>query len=642
MRKKLLIATLFAVLTLIYSRYIIFSSADTLVTRHLGTDLYGYFRMVQDHVTWLQHGFVGIANFWSPRGGGFPADTLEQIVTPANLLMMGIYSITHNFLTMLRIFDPLICFFTLLASYWCGTVLFKKTLPSIVLAVAYSFSLYGLGQLDHLDVLSAMIFVPLTVGCLERVFENGRAKYVILTALFMFLTLITQLYPFYFLLMFVCLRIVWELIRNPQRLKTLIASVKVAVLLVIAATPFFLAELAIAPLQIVRDQLNASLYTYAQVPGLYLLRSMPNYFVSEASVLYLGVTVVLLALIPIILKRWKNYTFYLLATLFFLLYSVGHYSPVNLAQLIHDHAPFAFFMRVPARALVVGCLTLAVCAAAGIEALIEKIKWKYVISAVVVIAIFCDLTIGYELPNTQAVAINTTAYEWISRQSGDFRILEIPSVYGQMNMTSLYTSHDTISKFVWSHGYYEALNAPAALYDEYISETATAEQASVFAIKYVVLNLDPAYYKQMSQALSEVSGPTLKRTIVVETWLNENSDYRVVFNQDNFVIFENLKYRGFIYGSGVVGYTNPNPNIVAINIDSATPTTVYISQSYDKNWKASTGTLAEQNSEQVLSVPAGKYAVTLRYAKYEKSLLWFLLYIPLIGVVVWMLKRKES
>lgn len=402
MKKHGLVLALFAILVLVYFRGTLLAPSDALITRHAGTDLYIYSLHSVDFLNWLKHGFVPVGDYWVPHGGGFPATPLDQLPVPAYSLLLVLYAATNNVQMAFRIFDPLIYFLALVATYWYGTVLFKKTsteVGAVVLAVAYSFSMYGLEQLEHPDLLSAIVLVPLALGFLEKTFQDSRAKYIVLTSVCTSLVYITHLYAFYFLLMYLVLRVAYELL---QRRSVALTATLVAVgaLFLLTVLPFFLTQLGILPSQTVRNEDLLGLYNYAQPPGLYFVRDVPDLFTSDNSTMYLGITVTLLALLPIILRKTNRYyVFCLVVATFFLLYAVGRYGPVNLAALIQRYAPLAYFIRVPGRSLVIGYLAFGACAAAGAAVLVEGLstRSRYLAATLVVAAVFCDLTIGYEI-----------------------------------------------------------------------------------------------------------------------------------------------------------------------------------------------------------------------------------------------------
>ena len=627
--KRIWIPVLFAALVLIYFRNTLFTNA--LISSHQGSDLYSYFLMAKDQLAHLQ-----IGNFWVSRGGGYPATALNQLVVPSNLLLMGLYSITHNFLTALRIFDPLVYFCTLCATYWYGLIVFKGRRDlSIIAAIAYAFCIYGFSQLEHLDLLLAPIFIVLCLGFTERLYSTHKNKYVMLTATFAFLTYLTHLYAFFFLLMFMFIRCVWELCVNKERRSAVLDTLKAAVITALAAIPFLSIQLAQTPSSIVKTTIASGLQAYSVQPGAFFLRTIVSG--SEAGTAYLSLVVLLLVLLPIVLhKSSRTYLFFLVTTVILLIYSAGYYAPVNLALFIHNYIPFAYFVRVPSRVLMVGCLTLAICAAFGVEALLSYVRkdWiKYTVVAILITAIFCDLTLGFSPKTVPLYLTDNSAYNYISQQSGDFRVVEIPAVHGQLAMTDMYTNHDTLSNTEWAYGYNTTLDAAANLEDGLIAGTVSPTQVAFYGVKYVILNLSSSYYANMQEALSELGNPTLSQVEAIKNGLG--IEYKLVYQDNGWYVYEDTLYQGLVTGN-VLSYTY-SPNKLTITGSG----TVQISQSYNKGWKATVGTLSENNSMTQLILPSTTTTVTLTYTPYKKSLLLFLLYLPLLAVIILMLRKKK-
>jgi hypothetical protein len=290
---------------------------------------------------------------------------------------------------------------------------------------------------------------------------------------------------------------------------------------------------------------------------------------------------------------------------------------------------------------------LAVCAAIGFNALLARFKRPVLITGAIVAVIFADLTIGYEPPTMPMPITNTEAYQLIAVQEGNFRVLEIPSISTQIAMVDIYTGHDTLSWLRWAYNYYEPIHAPANLYPAYLNHTATAEQAAVYDVRFIILNTNQAYFEDLAQPIEDVASQSLLYTrdqvLSVYDWMSQDSNYELVFAEDEYYIFQNLKYRGFVYSDIAIGsYEFLDPNTLEIVAETDTPTTIYISQSYDKKWTTTVGTLTEHQSIQQLDVPAGSHDIILHYSGYEKSLWWFLAYVPLIAVIIWVLKKKKE
>ncbi|GAG92973.1 unnamed protein product, partial [marine sediment metagenome] len=193
----------------------------------------------------------------------------------------------------------------------------------------------------------------------------------------------------------------------------------------------------------------------------------------------------------------------------FAVYAVGRFGPINLALFIHSLIPQIFYARVPYRALIIGYLTLAACAAIGFSRILDQVKkhsYRALITGVAILIIFCDLTIGFEPPTRPMPLPNNEAYEFITEQPGDYRVMEFPSIRTQITMTSIYTEHDTISWLRWAYNFFEPLYALTDLFPGMVNQEVSASQLAFYGVKYLIINTSPSYYKEMEPALAAVAG----------------------------------------------------------------------------------------------------------------------------------------
>jgi len=656
-RARIILFLLFIILTLVYFRYVIFSPADALVTRNLATDLYGHFAHVHEQLEWLKQGFIGVGDHWVPRGGGFPAANNDQLIIPQEFLLMIFYALTGSLTFALKIVDFLFYLLSLITSYWYGTTIFKRKDASIVFAVAYSFSMYGVNQLEHLELIGVPFLIMLTLIFLEKAFEYKKPTHILLTGLFTFLVLLSNLYALVFLLFFLVFRFAFQLITEKTR-QFKIEVIKYFLLLItilsLLGIPYILPY-------INTETMNYSIFTrgelgypttgefvFSQPPYLYFLRNVPSTS-TEIHFMYLGVSVSLLAVLPIILnyrnKLYKTYIFHLSVALFFFIYSIGQYSPINIAMMIHDYLPLTSFIRVPGRALMIGYLNFSICAGIGYIALSDLIsshakaknlepnprhtiglvpRWSRadtsqkklaVILLLVTTVIFLELTPGFEPPTMPMTLLNNNTYNFIKQQPGNFRILEIPSVHDQQAMTYIYTGHDTLNPTLWAYGLFIPLYNFTELYFDYLKFAETTHQSTpnnidhaiamksaFYGVKYILLNTDPTYYKIFSTApWFRILDPVQIQNI--KTHLNTSNDYKLVYSDRDTYIYENLRYRGniFLTSSGKYNLSDPfyvedanasiqyfqtDPNTMTIDIENQEPVSVIISQSFSDGWVA--------------------------------------------------------
>ena len=632
MSKRFAVAlvVLFVGLTMIYFRHAMFASLDMWMMRYQGSDLYIYYLGAYERLGMLKDGFLPLGDYWIPRGGGFPSTPQELLVAPTHLLLMAIYAITNSFTLTLRILYPLTYLATLFTAYWYGTVILRGKISasvvryaSIVLAVTYGFCIFGTNTLEQPPFIGSMPLILLTLIFLEKTIRKSKPLYIILTAALLLAVYLNHLYMAYFLTVFIGFRLLFAWRREVLR-----SAIIGGTLFLLLGAPHFIQQMSSLPSEGVRAILQTQTAALSILPALFFFKSDPMRFLSEASLAYLGLITLALALIPMVLHRtfeWKRtYIFYLVVTLIFLLFAVGQYGPINLALLVQTYLPLSFFLRAPGRAMVMGSLALSVCAALGFVALLDYIKPRYKSLAVIVVvlAIFADLTIGHEPPVMATPIPQNEAYEFLSEQPGDFRVIEMPSVYPQMALSNIYTDHDVLSTYVWAFGYFEPLHAFAAQYNNYLSLTATERETAFYGVKYVIVNTNADYYTRLSPAIKYYNSPQLDQVEPVVAYISSSKDSKLIYDKDGYAIYENLLYQGTVFPCESYEWTDPNTLTIDTNNDS--PQRLFISQSHADGWVAKVNgvrtPITEVNSIQSIAVPAGRNHIVVHYQNYEK---WF-------------------
>jgi len=636
MSKKALtaLAVLFIGLTIIHFRYAIFAPLETWMIRYQGSDLYIYCLGAYERLGMLREGFLPLGDYWVPRGGGYPATPQELLLAPAHMLLLIAYAITNSFVLSLKILYPLFYLATLTTAYWYGNTIFKRILPtskrmyaSIVLAVSYTFCMWGVSSTEQMVFVSVPPLILLTLIFLEKTIQDSKPLHLVLTSTLLLSVYLTHLYPAYFLTVFIGARLLFAWKRD-----VLQSSLKAGILFLLLEMPFFLLLLLGVPNQEVKDVLLTQTAALAILPGLFLFRSDPIAFLSEASVAYLGLTVIILAIIPMIRNhrpKWRNtYIFYLLTATACIIFAIGQYSPINFAALIQEYLPLSFFLRAPGRIMVIGCLSLSVCAALGLTVLLKHIRLgrRTLTTLLIVLVIFADLTIGYAVPSMPTPIPQNEAYKFFREQPGDYRIVEVPSIYPQMALSNIYTDHDTLSTYCWSVGYFNPLYAFADQYNKCLNLTASEQEVAFYGIKYILVNTDLSYYTRLDYAIKYYNSPRIEQVKPVKDYLDSSKDYKLVYSKEGYHIYENLFYQGTVFPCKSYDWRNPNTLEIRTSNDKAH--TIYISQSYTEGWIAKVNgaqiPIQEVNSIQSIKVPAGTDYVIVHYERYESSLLNFL------------------
>ncbi len=639
---------LFALLTVIYFRYTFGASSDALLTKHLATDLYGHFVHVWERLIWLKQGFIPIGDYWVPRGGGFPAASNDQMVIPQEFLLMVIYAITDNFAIALRVLIPLFYLATLATSYWYGTTILGNRTASVVLAVAYSFSMYGANQLEHLELIGVQPLILLTLIYLEKTLAGKRPKHILLTSIFLFSVFLSNLYATFFTLMFIGFRLGFWLLTQPKRRVAITSTAQVGAFFLLLAVPFLLPQVLNMPTEQMKAELARQLTFYAQPPSLYFLRNTVfQPYLTEIYFMYLGLLVLVLTTIPMIIRRApsKLYVFHLLVAAFFLLYSIGQYSPYNLAIWFNQYFPLAFFVRVPGRSLMIGYLSLAVCAAIGFTIIASRYKRQTILMLIIVLVIFVDLTVGFEPTTMEPLAPQEGVYQYLRAQPGEFRIIEVSSVHDQQAMTTIYTGHDTLNSILWGFGFFAPLRTFTGLYSDYVDRKASSQEAALYDVRYIIVNSDPNYTKTYQDAIRAIDGPTLLQVRAVDSWLSHSKDYKLVYSTSYTNIYENLAYRGSVFSltGSPIQHVRIDPNTLLIDVEG--PTSVIISQSYSDNWVAQSNDEAlpvhNYRSVQLIEVPAGTHHIVLYYQSYKSwSVMALLFLIAFCLTLLWLYKER--
>lgn len=651
MRTKVLLGLLFVGLTALYFRFVLGAPESALLTNHLATDLYGHFVHVWERLGLLREGFIPLGDYWVARGGGFPAALNDQVIAQHELLLMAVYAITRNLEQSLRMLVPFFYLATLATAYWYGKLLFKRVDAGVVLAVAYAFCVYGVNQLEHLELIGVQPFILLALIYLEKTLQDHRPRYIVLTSLFLLLVFTSNLYPMYFLALFVIARLTWHFASSSQRLRAVGSAAKIGILFLIASIPLILPTFLSMPTGEAAAELGASIAGYAQPPVLYFLRNAPyEPYTAEIYVMYIGIAVLLLAAVPMVVRSERKglYIFHAVLAGFFMLYSIGQFGPINLASWMYNHAPLAFFMRVPGRAMVMGYLSLAVCAAYGFTLIADRLpKRRHLLLLVVVAVVFADLTIGFEHRTMPAYFQPTDAYEFVKEQPGDFRVLEVPLVHDQQAMTTIHTGHDTVGPTLWAFGLFEPLETFVAEYRAYTNGDIDAYRSAQYNIRYVIVNTDPEYYTTLETPLEALDNPTLVEVQELDRALEESQDYVPVYRDEHTSVYQNTVWRGPVTAKGVeeLGWSRVNSNRIDIYCDCTSPAIIHVSQSYHEGWVASsddmTYVLTNYHDVQAIEVPEGVHYITLRYVNHTTWLMMALGFlVALISTILCIWRRR--
>ncbi len=629
------ICLLFILLTVIYFRNIIFAPVGEIVTRHLATDIWGHFQNIYDSANYLRQGILSAGDYWVQHGGGYPSAFNTQFFYMPDLIMLPFYLLTGNFSFSLKILYIGSTLATLWLAYKYGLMLIKNRGAAVVVAVAYTFSLYGINQLEHPDLFIAKAFVVLAFILLEKVLENGRGKWVLLFGASLLLLWLVSPYPLYFALLYVTFRLAFHLIVR-RTFKPVLNVLYGGIFFVLLALPFILLTTSKHPSPTyIAQQLIGGLGVYAVQPARLFYRQTSFIpYSAEIHFFYCGLSVLALGMLPMLKTpkvAGKWYIFALAIFIFCVMYSAVQYGP-NIAGLLTRVIPFSYFIRVSGRIMIVGYLFLAVCAGIGYSLFRQK---SLLVLLLVVAVIFADLTIGYE-PSVKSNIKDLPygAYAFVKSDGDTFRFIDFPSVNGQESLAYMETGKDVITSTMWASGLYAPLENFADLYYQLQSMSVTSDALKVAGVKYIVINTSHNYLNNIADAIP--GGWTYMQTDMVSDWLWMQG-YEVAYQDSTSVVYSNPAYAGMAYAlDGTPIALSMGFNKVVITAEH--PTDIILSQSYDAGWQADGGVIRQHGAVDKISMSGD--VVILTYTKYAN---WYRIlgasWLAALAVAVVLLRR---
>ena len=293
MNRKLVIAgiiTMLVVMVVVYFSKALFNPSDTIMTNHLATDLYGHYLHAIERFNLLKSGFMPFGDYWVNRGGGFPAASNEQLIAQHEFMLMIGYIFTGNIYLVHKVLVVLLYIATALLSFWYGRLLFKRNDASLVLSVAYTFSTYGINQLEHLELIGIQPFILLVLICVEKVLSDLKNnKYIILGSVAVFWMFLSSLYGLYFLVVYLIFRVVSALlVQKEQKREIIVSMAKMAGLALLLCLPLFIPQMLQLPNKELQEALKDASGSYSRQFSYFFYRNTPyqTYF-TEAYFLYI-------------------------------------------------------------------------------------------------------------------------------------------------------------------------------------------------------------------------------------------------------------------------------------------------------------------------------------------------------------------
>ena len=626
----------------VYLRNVLFSPLNAIPSRHLASDLWGDIYFAYEKLTVMRGGFIPLVGWWVPRGGGYPSVLVDTLLSPSQSALIALYAVLGNWFLALKVLIVMCWVLLAFTSYLYGRKVFDGWDRGLIFAVAFTFTAFMGSQLEHLNILFTVWVIPLALIAWENLAVKGGKKWFLLSVVTVFYVFLSDWYSLMFLMFFLAVRMVYLRFTLKATLKTpFLAFISVFML----ALPIFLNDGA-AICYRARPLWEAMMYT--SDPNFLWLRFKLPPWTGEFTYLYMGLSVSFLAWIapPIPDRKFsREASFMMLVALLALLYGSCHYAPFNFHALVTKFFPFTSFIRVPTRAFFWLYFAFAFCSVIGYRILREYFakpkKLKKFLPFIVATIIFLDLTVGFE-PSTVQPPINSCeAYNWIANQEGFFRIVEIPSAHDWNCLVSLHAKHETLNHVVWMYQMFPPTVGFAKLYWDFVAPeiytllygnytelqpvntSNLAEESAMLGVKYVLIRFDKDFHEKYFNGEERLFGfPPWERTVQITENLKKSGDWRLVYRDKDFLIFENLRFKGYAYivkGEGkILGVEKPNPNTVNLVVETSKGCTVALCENWFPTWRSNNAMFKVTRHSQFLAVEiprGGLYAVKLQYVQ---------------------------
>lgn len=360
-----------------------------------------------------------------------------------------------------------------LGTYCLGYYLTKQHLAALIaglvltlspLHFAYSSGFYGIGHFE---------WVPLYILFLIKYFRKPSVRLAILASVFFLLTAAYDVHGIYIIGLFTAALMIYEVIQNPsilknRRFKIVTLAALGFVLLYILVENRALFQLASASQSLVKPSLEEVItysndvagfvipYAYHPVWGGFFWQHASSGFIRSIgeNTNYVGVIVLVLTTLGLAWRRrMKMLLFWFGIAIGFALLSLGPFLkaagvvepkiPLPYLWLYH-WVPFTDIIRGVGRFFTVGMLAFSLLAAYGASGVLLRIKSerrRMIFASLIMACIAFEFLAVPRLSDIEVPAF----YRQLAQESGDFNIIQIPSVtsYNPASYLTYYNSqHD--------------------------------------------------------------------------------------------------------------------------------------------------------------------------------------------------------
>jgi len=563
-KQVLLFAILSIAFTIWYCKFI-FSPSSMMLGNNIN-DAYQLFEGFKIDYTFLQSGHLPFGVYWVPNlVGGSVATWFYLSVLPDISLssFFVIFSALKNPVLSLKI----VAFITLFISQFCSYKLakhyFKKSWIAWIFSIAYSFSSFYYSQVNdgHISFIMGAALLPATLLLFEKMLASPNRKNMLFASTGLIILFLADIQTMIFALFYLLLRVIYYFIINYKKnsntdlLKRLLELI---VLVSLFAAPFLLSFSILQNTGALSVTSNSIPSNWIILPSQLFSRGSGQFSGSSLIVsFYLGISLLAISLVPMFLSRSqskrdsRNYLFHWMTFAFFVLVAIG--TPLDIFVT-------SFFVRVPDRGLSLIIFSLCMCAGYGLLSLSDffnqkstRFHWlksktlKTILIICLATIIFADLTFGLQ-PLTSPVPTLTSGDHFIANQTGDFRVLKYPILWGDTNYESSLINHEMVGEPVMSLRSYPENSELFIDLTEYFNEISVPSNFNQTTGNWNIIASTLTAFATLGGAkyvLIEKNQP--ESSNYINFFGNSTKYFALVFNGTDSVVYENLYFEGMVF-----------------------------------------------------------------------------------------------
>lgn len=302
----------------------------------------------------------------------------------------------------------------------------KNSLSAFLSAFIFTFCSYKSTHLFQLQLLSIQ-WLPFTVFYFHKMLSEKKLKYAILSAVFFSLQVLSSVYYAVFTGIFLIFYFLF-MIKEKRKIKLshLIIFILLSLVLIM---PFYIHYLLCYKSHSIEEIRSSHILDYF-LPGdineFYIRLGFERRDLGERNI-FIGIVALSLSLLGFIFVKKRLVKFYALIGLLFLVLSLGpkpNFS--SFTNFLYYLPPFSS-LRVPARFSIMVMFSVSMLAGFGLYNLSFKMRNRKV-QFLTLVLITILLIFEYWGIFTYLHLENIEVYNWLSKEEGDFAIIELPNV----------------------------------------------------------------------------------------------------------------------------------------------------------------------------------------------------------------------